>query len=68
MAAEILSAAGHAVTLYDRMPSVARKLLIAGRGGLNLTHSEPLAQVSRPLRRCGRSASRRCSTRFRRKR
>lgn len=40
-AAEILSDAGHAVTVYDRMPSVARKLLIAGRGGLNLTHSEP---------------------------
>lgn len=42
MAAEVLSAAGLAVTVYDRMPSVARKLLIAGRGGLNLTHSEPL--------------------------
>jgi len=41
MAAELLSAAGRAVTVYDRMPSVARKLLIAGRGGLNLTHSEP---------------------------
>jgi uncharacterized flavoprotein (TIGR03862 family) len=42
MGAEILSAAGLKVTVYDRMPSVARKLLIAGRGGLNLTHSEPL--------------------------
>src|SRR5262245_21156023 len=42
MAAEVLSAAGLPVTVYDRMPSVARKLLIAGRGGLNLTHSEPL--------------------------
>jgi uncharacterized flavoprotein (TIGR03862 family) len=42
IAAEVLSAAGLAVTIYDRMPSVARKLLIAGRGGLNLTHSEPL--------------------------
>src|SRR5512135_3749313 len=41
MAAEILSAAGVAVTLYDRMPSAGRKLLMAGRGGLNLTHSEP---------------------------
>jgi uncharacterized flavoprotein (TIGR03862 family) len=40
MAAEVLSAAGLTVTVYDRMPSVARKLLIAGRGGLNLTHSE----------------------------
>jgi uncharacterized flavoprotein (TIGR03862 family) len=42
MAAELLSAAGHAVTLYERMPSPARKFLMAGRGGLNLTHSEPL--------------------------
>ena len=41
MAAEGLSAAGVRVTVYERMPSVARKLLIAGRGGLNLTHSEP---------------------------
>lgn len=42
IAADILSAAGCAVTLYEQMPSVGRKLLIAGRGGLNLTHSEPL--------------------------
>ncbi len=42
MAAEILAGAGLAVDLYDRMPSVGRKLLMAGRGGLNLTHSEPL--------------------------
>lgn len=42
IAAEILAKAGIAVTIYDRMPSPARKLLIAGRGGLNLTHSEPL--------------------------
>lgn len=41
VAAERLSAAGLAVTVYDRMPSVGRKLLMAGRGGLNLTHSEP---------------------------
>ena len=41
MAAEILSAAGLAVTLYERMPTPGRKLLMAGRGGLNLTHSEP---------------------------
>jgi uncharacterized flavoprotein (TIGR03862 family) len=40
-AAEILSAAGKRVVVYERMPSVARKLLMAGRGGLNLTHSEP---------------------------
>jgi len=42
MAAELLARANHRVTLYDRMPSPARKFLIAGRGGLNLTHSEPL--------------------------
>ncbi|WP_269716637.1 TIGR03862 family flavoprotein [Caulobacter sp. NIBR2454] len=41
MAAEVLSASGVTVTLYDRMPSLGRKLLMAGRGGLNLTHSEP---------------------------
>jgi uncharacterized flavoprotein (TIGR03862 family) len=40
MAAEVLSAGGLAVTVYDRMPSAGRKLLMAGRGGLNLTHSE----------------------------
>ncbi len=42
MAAEILSAHGHKVTVFDRMASVGRKFLMAGRGGLNLTHSEPL--------------------------
>lgn len=41
MAAEVLSAAGQAVDLFDAMPSVGRKFLLAGRGGLNLTHSEP---------------------------
>src|SRR4051812_21270314 len=41
MAAEILSAAKLDVTIYERMPTVGRKFLIAGRGGLNLTHSEP---------------------------
>jgi len=40
IAAEVLARAGVAVTLYDRMPSAGRKLLMAGRGGLNLTHSE----------------------------
>jgi uncharacterized flavoprotein (TIGR03862 family) len=40
MAAEVLSAGGMAVTVYDRMPSIGRKFLMAGRGGLNLTHSE----------------------------
>ena len=42
MAAERLAAAGVTVTVHDRMPSVARKLLLAGHGGLNLTHSEDL--------------------------
>ncbi|MGJ7578609.1 TIGR03862 family flavoprotein [Variovorax sp. RHLX14] len=41
MAAEVLSAAGVQVHVYDAMPSVGRKFLLAGRGGLNLTHSEP---------------------------
>ncbi|KAB2942328.1 MAG: TIGR03862 family flavoprotein [Hyphomicrobium sp.] len=43
MAAEVLAAGGAAVTVYDRMPSLARKFLLAGRGGLNLTHSEDFA-------------------------
>jgi uncharacterized flavoprotein (TIGR03862 family) len=42
MAAEVLSEAGTRVTVYDAMPSAGRKFLMAGRGGLNLTHSEPL--------------------------
>ena len=42
MAAEVLSAAGVAIDLYDGMPSVGRKFLLAGKGGLNLTHSEPV--------------------------
>jgi len=42
MAAEVLSAQGVSVDLYDAMPSVGRKFLLAGRGGLNLTHAEPL--------------------------
>jgi uncharacterized flavoprotein (TIGR03862 family) len=44
MAAEVIATAGHKVTIYDRMPTVGRKFLMAGRGGLNLTHSEPLDQ------------------------
>ena len=42
MAAEQLAARGVAVDLYDAMPSVGRKFLLAGKGGLNLTHSEAL--------------------------
>ncbi len=40
MAAEMLSAAGHAVTVFEAMPTVARKLLMAGKSGLNITHAE----------------------------
>ncbi|HSI51731.1 MAG TPA: TIGR03862 family flavoprotein [Ideonella sp.] len=43
MAAEVLAAAGLQVDLFDAMPSVGRKFLLAGKGGLNLTHGEPLA-------------------------
>ena len=42
MAAEVLSLAGVAVDVYDAMPSVGRKFLLAGKGGLNITHAEPL--------------------------
>ncbi|WP_370867742.1 NAD(P)/FAD-dependent oxidoreductase [Brevundimonas sp.] len=42
MAAERLARAGVTVVVHEAMPSVARKLLMAGRGGLNLTHSEPM--------------------------
>ncbi|HEY4140555.1 MAG TPA: TIGR03862 family flavoprotein [Pseudolabrys sp.] len=42
MAAELLVKAGARVTVYDQMPSLGRKFLMAGRGGLNLTHSEDL--------------------------
>jgi hypothetical protein len=61
-AAEVLSAAGVEVHVHDAMPSVGRKFLLAGIGGLNLTHAEPLphfekrygdrhAQVARWLQR-----------------
>ncbi len=51
-AAEILSARGCRVQVFDQMPSVGRKLLMAGRSGLNLTHSEPL---DRFLQRYGKA-------------
>ncbi|WP_374547163.1 TIGR03862 family flavoprotein [Rhodoblastus sp.] len=54
-AAEILAEAGLNVTLFERMASPARKLLMAGRGGLNLTHSE---DYSRFLTRYGAAAER----------
>jgi len=45
MAAELLCAQGHAVTLFEAMPSVGRKLLMAGKSGLNLTHGESHAAL-----------------------
>ena len=50
MAAEVVGRAGVPVAIFERMPSLGRKLLLAGRGGLNLTHAEPL---DRFLRRYG---------------
>ncbi len=46
IAAEMLAAAraGLEVVVFDRMPTLGRKFLMAGRGGLNLTHSEPLGR------------------------
>lgn len=52
-AAEVIANAGHRVSIYERMPSPARKFLLAGRGGLNLTHSEPLERF---LTRYGEAA------------
>ncbi|MCP3751730.1 TIGR03862 family flavoprotein [Pseudomonas sp. SBB6] len=57
MAAEVLSQAGVAVELYDAMPSVGRKFLLAGVGGMNITHSEPYpAFISRYAERAGEVA------------
>jgi uncharacterized flavoprotein (TIGR03862 family) len=42
MAADVLSAAGISVDIYESKPSVGRKFLMAGKGGLNITHSEPI--------------------------
>lgn len=53
IAAERLAGAGHRVTIYERMASPARKFLLAGRGGLNLTHSEPLDAFLRRYREAG---------------
>ena len=44
IAAEVISGRGVSVDLYDSMPSLGRKFLMAGRGGLNITHSEPFEQ------------------------
>ena len=50
MAAEVLAQGGVRVTIYDAMPSAGRKFLMAGRGGLNLTHSEPLPEFLKRYR------------------
>jgi uncharacterized flavoprotein (TIGR03862 family) len=55
MAAEVLALGGATVTVYDAMPSAGRKFLMAGRGGLNLTHSEPLPEF---LKRYGEATPR----------
>jgi hypothetical protein len=55
MAAEVLAEGGARVTVYERMPSAGRKFLLAGRGGLNLTHSEDLPRL---LGRYGAAAER----------
>ena len=44
MAAEILVQHGHSVQVFDAMPSAARKFLMAGKGGMNITHAEPFEQ------------------------
>ena len=44
MAAEVIRASGHRVQVYDAMPSAGRKFLMAGKGGLNITHAEPFAR------------------------
>lgn len=41
MAAEVLASAGHSVSVFDAMSSVGRKFLLAGVGGMNITHAEP---------------------------
>ncbi len=43
MAAEVLSLSGHSITVYDAMPTFGRKFLLAGKSGLNITHSEDYA-------------------------
>lgn len=55
MAAEVLSAAGHAVTVYEAMPTFGRKFLLAGKSGLNITHSEDFSKFAE---RFGRASPR----------
>jgi uncharacterized flavoprotein (TIGR03862 family) len=59
MAAEVLATNGFAVTVFEHMPSVGRKFLLAGRGGLNITHSEPIEQM---ITRYGPAAERLASS------
>ncbi len=47
MAAEVAAASGVEVSVFDAMPSVGRKFLIAGKGGMNITHAEPLTDFKR---------------------
>ena len=72
MAAEALLARGIAVDLFDAMPSLGRKFLMAGKGGLNLTNAEPLddfldnfgdarAHVEPALRRTRRHRANSCA-------
>ena len=46
MAAEVIAQGGARVALFDAMPSVGRKFLLAGKGGLNLTHAEPFERFA----------------------
>ncbi|MCJ9750294.1 TIGR03862 family flavoprotein [Neorhizobium sp. BETTINA12A] len=46
MAAEVLSASGHSVTVYEAMPTFGRKFLLAGKSGLNITHSEDFSKFA----------------------
>ena len=55
MAAEVIARAGFAVAVYDAMPSLGRKFLLAGVGGMNITHSEPQENF---IPRYGRAAPR----------
>jgi hypothetical protein len=58
MAAEALATQGLAVDLFDAMPSVGRKFLLAGKGGLNLTHAEAFETfVSRYAERAADTAA-----------
>jgi len=66
MAAEVLGQSGVSVDLYDAMPSVGRKFLLAGVGGMNITHAEDYsAFVSRAARMDSRAGYRHLRRQFR---